>query len=224
MNLAQTKVNRSLAYDLLEYEGKRSPQKSAHDVAVALDQMEGSPFHRRIKRLGRVTDGRRGETLTQAVVVEKLLELMTDDPMADRDSFLRRVGIERPTAEELKRRPFRAMFQSGKDEKIAGIVYRYFCAVKERWPDSWDDLERRGNGLPKTNGFRALMRFLKPVYLRIIGDAGDRVPEVEEFGSILKRVPLKDEDFNIETFPAGTSGEARFHGYLIKALQDEEQD
>ena len=73
VNLAQTKVNRSLAYDLLEYEGKRSPQKSAHNVAVALDQMEDSPFYRRIKRLGRATEGRRGETLTQAVVVEKAI-------------------------------------------------------------------------------------------------------------------------------------------------------
>ena len=52
VNLAQTKVNRSLAYDLLEYDSQRSPQKSAHDIAVALDQMEGSPLYRRIKRLG----------------------------------------------------------------------------------------------------------------------------------------------------------------------------
>ena len=223
VNLAQTKVNRSLAYDLLEYEGRRSPQKSAHDVAVALDQMEDSPFYRRIKRLGRATEGRRGETLTQAVMVEKLLELMTDDPMADRDSFLRRVRIERPTAEELKRRPFRAMFQRGKDEEIAGIVYRYFCAVRNRWPESWDDLDRRGNALPKTNGFRALMRFLKPVYLGMIGDGADRVPEVEEFGSILERVPLEDEDFNVKTFPPGTSGEAGFHRFLILALRDEDR-
>ena len=223
VNLAQTKVNRSLAYDLLEYEGKRNPQKSAHDVAVALDQMVDSPFYRRIKRLGRATEGRRGETLTQAVVVEKLLDLMTDDPMADRDSFLRRVGIERPTPEELRRRPFRAMFQRGRDEEIAGIVYRYFCAVRQRWPESWDDLDRRGNGLPKTNGFRALMRFLKPVYLRIVGEEGDRVPEIEEFRSILQRVPLEDEDFNIETFPPGTSGEAGFHRYLITALRSGDQ-
>lgn len=222
VNLAQTKVNRSLAYDLLEYEGRRSPQKSAHDVAVALDQMEGSPFYRRIKRLGRATEGRRGETLTQAVVVEMLLELMTDDPMADRDSFLRRVRIARPTAAELRRRPFRAMFQRDRDEEIAGIVYRYFCAVRNRWPQSWDDLDRRGNALPKTNGFRALMRFLKPVYLGMVGDGADRVPEVEEFESILERVPLEDEDFNVETFPPGTSGESRFRQLLVLALGNDD--
>ena len=219
VNLAQTKVNRSLAYDLLEYEGKRSPQKSAHDVAVALDQMVESPFYRRIKRLGRATEGRRGETLTQAVVVEKLLELMTDDAMADRDSFLRRVGIARPTIEELHRRPLRGLFVKGKDEDIAGIVFRYFCAVRRRWPESWNDLDRRGNALPKTNGFRALMRFLKPVYLRIAGDRLGVVPEEREFRSILDLVLLEDRDFNLETFPPGTSGEAGLYRYLDAALK-----
>jgi len=53
VNLAQTKVNRSLAYDLLDYEKMRSPQKSAHHIAVALDQIEGSPFYRRIKTAGK---------------------------------------------------------------------------------------------------------------------------------------------------------------------------
>ena len=80
VNLAQTKVNRSLAYDLLDYERVRSPKKSAHHIAVALDQIEGSPFYRRIKRLGRATEGREGETITQAVVVEMLLRLMSKEP------------------------------------------------------------------------------------------------------------------------------------------------
>ena len=34
VNLAQTKVNRSLVYDLLDYEKKRSPQKSAHHIVA----------------------------------------------------------------------------------------------------------------------------------------------------------------------------------------------
>ena len=224
VNLAQTKVNRSLAYDLLEYEGKRSPQKSAHDVAVALDQMVDSPFYRRIKRLGRATEGRRGETLTQAVVVEKLLELMTDDAMADRDSFLPRVGIDRPTDEELRRRPLRGLFLKGKEEDIAGIVYRYFCAVRDRWPESWHDLDRKGNALPKTNGFRALMRFLRPVYLKIVGDDVGSVPKERQFRTILDMVKLDDTDFNLETFPPGTSGEAGLFRYLDAALKAADEE
>ena len=219
VNLAQTKVNRSLAYDLLEYENKRSPQKSAHDVAVALDQLEGSPFYHRIKRLGRATVGRTGETLTQAVTVQMLLALITDNPMADRDSFLRHLGLERPSAEQLRRRPFRGLFVRRKEDEIARIVLRYFCAVRSRWPESWDDFDRKGNTLPKTNGFRALMRFLKPAYLRIVGDDIGAVPEESDFASIFESVELEDKDFNLTTFPPGTSGEARLHGFLRATLE-----
>ena len=219
VNLAQTKVNRSLAYDLLDYEKKRSPQKVAHNVAVALNRLHGSPFFRRIKRLGTATAGRKGETLTQAVVVEMLLNLMTDDPMADRDSLLRRIGLERPPVEQLQKRPFRGLFIQEKDAQIARILLRYFQAVRDRWPVSWDDIDRKGNTLPKTNGFRALIRFLKPAYLRIVGDDIGAIPEKSDFASILDAVDLADEDFNLRTFPPGTSGEAGLHRFLKKALE-----
>ena len=149
MNLAQTKVNRSLVYDLLDYEKRRSPQKSAHHVAVALDQVSSSPFFRRIKRLGRATQGREGEKepLTQAAVVEMLLTLITDDPMADRDSFLRRL-VPRRTQEDIVRWPFRGLFLAEKEKEITRIMLNYFGAVRSRWPESWDDLDRQGNVLP----------------------------------------------------------------------------
>ena len=218
VNLAQTKVNRSLAYDLLDYEKMRSPQKSAHHIAVALDQIPNSPYFRRIKRLGRATEGREGETITQAVVVEMLLTLMSNDPMSDRDSFLRRFGIGKPSREELEKFPFRGLFFDGKEEDIARIMLRYFLAVKQRWPESWDDLGRQGNALPKTNGFRALMRFLKLAYLHIVGDKIGTVPNLDEFKEIFGRVKLDDKDFKKETFPPGASGEAGLFKYLKEAI------
>ena len=50
VNLAQTKVNKSLAYDLFALARSRSPQKSCHNIAVALDQNVKSPFYKKIKR------------------------------------------------------------------------------------------------------------------------------------------------------------------------------
>ena len=61
VNLAQTKVNRSLVYDLFEYSKTRSPEKTCHDVAVLLDRVPESPFFEKIKRLGVATEGRFGE-------------------------------------------------------------------------------------------------------------------------------------------------------------------
>ena len=51
VNLAQTKVNKSLAYDLADLAKYRSPQKTCHMISVMLDSREDSPFYQRIKRL-----------------------------------------------------------------------------------------------------------------------------------------------------------------------------
>ena len=58
VNLAQTKVNKSLVYDLEELSKIRSPHKTCHFIAVALDADEKSPLHERIKRLGVATVSR----------------------------------------------------------------------------------------------------------------------------------------------------------------------
>ena len=218
VNLAQTEVNRSLAYDLFDYEKRRSPQKTAHHIAVALDQIENSPFHHRIKRLGTVTEGRVGETLTQAVVVEMLLQLITDNEMVDRDSLFRWGNPSQPSYQQMRNRPFRSLFLNQQDEDIARILLRYFEAARERWPKAWNDTGKKGNSLPRTNGFRALMRFLKPAYLHIVGEAIGTVPESDDFKRILSEAKLEDSDFNAETFTPGTSGESKFFKMLRDAL------
>ena len=58
VNLAQTRVDKSLVYDLYDLARYRSPQKLCHNIAVALDRNDGSPFKEKIKRLGRATPGR----------------------------------------------------------------------------------------------------------------------------------------------------------------------
>jgi DGQHR domain-containing protein len=220
VNLAQTKVNRSLAYDLLAYENLRSPQKVAHHIAVALDGLEYSPFFHRIKRLGSATPGRKNETITQAAMVESILDLTSKDPMTDRNSFFHRLRISPPTDNELERFPFRQMFLEKQDDKITQILLNYFTAVKEKWPDSWEDLDRKGNVLPKTNGLKALMRFLKIVYPLTSGGDYSAVPTKSAFSAYFEKVALKDADFNTDTFKPGTSGEATLLKVLRQSLEE----
>src|SRR5579871_3579077 len=157
VNLSQTKVNRSLVYDLLDYTKARSPQRSCHDIAVALDKFGSSPLHNMIKRLGSATPGRSGETLTQATVVDSLLPYISTDPLGDREKLARgkKVAIDDT---EYQKTPFRPMWVAKRDADIARVLMEYFSAVAERWPQSWKGRER-GNILPRTNGFRAFMRF-----------------------------------------------------------------
>jgi DGQHR domain-containing protein len=205
VNLEQTKVSKSLAYDLFELAKSRSPQKTGHNVAVALDQSRDSPFYQRIKRLGTSTEGRFGETLTQATFVEALLPLISADPKYDRDRLLRQKVIPLATADELDKTPFRNLFIKEQDVIIANIMWNYFEAVRSRWPEAWGD-GSRGAMLNKSNGFRALMRVFRRAYLRVARPGEE--PKAGKFKVLLDRVNLEDQEFNVDRYKPGMSGES----------------
>ena len=212
VNLAQTKVNKSLVYDLFDLANSRSPQKTCHNIAVALDNNYESPFFHRIKRLGVATEGRFNETITQATFVQSLLPYITNNALEDRDTYLRNKVPKKANASELHKLIFRNMFIEGKDLEIADILWNYFDAIKQRWPAAWN---ASGNGvmLNKTNGFKALMRFLRPIYLYL--NAPGMVTGTSRFLEVLNKMRLSDNDFIIDRFKPGTSGESELYRALL---------
>lgn len=220
VNLAQTKVNKSLAYDLSELTKSHSPQKTCHNIAVALDQIDASPLHHRIKRLGTATPGRSMELLTQATFVESLMPFISGTPTMDRDILKRGGKLAPPNPTDIQKHPLRTYFVSGDDLKIADVLFRYFSAVRDRWPNAWNT-DERGAILNRTNGFRALMRSLKPMCKRL--EAHKRVPTKDDFDRLLAMVKISEEDFTIESFKPGTSGESKLHAQLIADMGLEEQ-
>lgn len=213
VNLTQTKVNKSLAFDLFELARSRSPQKVCHNVAVALDGDRRSPLFQRIKRLGIATPGRYGETLTQATFVDALMPYLTGNAMVDRDTYKRNKTPAKMDAVQGRHFIFRNMMIEERDTDIAEILMNYFSAVRERWPAAWD-ATGAGMMLNRTNGFRSLMRFLRNAYL-FLGAPGE-VPSKQKFVEVFQRIEMDDQDFNTDNFPPGTSGEAR----LYNALRD----
>jgi DGQHR domain-containing protein len=215
VNLEQTKVNKSLVYDLFALATHRSPQKTCHNIAVALDKHNESPFFERIKRLGVTTTDRYNETITQATFVESLLKYISKDPKYDRNLYLKNLRPELLSRDELQQYIFANMFIEEKDLEITDVLWNYFLAVSERWGKAWN---YRGNGLMlnKTNGFRALMRYLPKIYLRL-GKPGD-VPTKQEFLSALNNINISSDDFNIDNFKPGTSGESRLYRCLVNNM------
>ena len=210
VNLTQTKVNRSLVYDLFELANSRSPQKTCHTIAVALDSASASPFYQRIKRLGAATKGRVNETLTQAAFVESLLPYLSTEPRKDRDLLIRGKKID---GEPTRRCPFRGLFANERDADITKIIWNYFAAVEDRWPVAWGRVDE-GNMLNKTNGFMALMRLFGAAYIHLATALGATVSK-SQFDNIFKGVNLKDADFNTDTFPPGTSGQTKLFAQLL---------
>lgn len=169
VNQNQTKVNKSLVYDLESISMSRSPWKSCHLIAVYFNSKESSPFYHRIKRLGVKTINQEGlEPLTQAAFVENLVKLISPIPQEDRNFIL---GQEKGflsfskkeakfmKANDLIKYPFRKLFFDDQDEIIVKIVNSYFLAIEQTWPLAWDK-ENKDSVLNKTVGLIAFMRLL----------------------------------------------------------------
>ena len=219
VNLAQTKVNKSLVYDLLDYAKARSPQKSSHDIVVALDKYEKSPFFNTIKRLGAATPGRTGETLAQATLVNGILPLISKKPEQDRYNLAkgRRIDANDTPYTEA---PLRHVWAANKDGDIAQILLQYFLAIKLTWPQAWESREK-GQILARTNGFRAFIRLFKNIYLKEkpYPDENNPIVKADTFQTYLKKSSLSDIDFNSNTFAPGTSGETALYKRLREELQ-----
>lgn len=215
VNLAQTKVNPSLVYDLFDFAKLRSPQKVSHNIAVALDGTEKSPFYLKIKRLGVATEGRFGETLTQANFVQSLMPYLSKNPNQDREIYRQGKTPPKAGAKESESLIFRNMMIDLRDIEVTDILWNYFDAVRLRWPEAWV-YEGRGRMLNRTNGFRALMRFLRNAYVRLAtpGKAPYKVPSTAEFKKIFENVDCADDYFTIENFKPGTAGEAALFRFL----------
>jgi DGQHR domain-containing protein len=214
INLKQTKVNKSLAYDLYEYAVARSPQKTCHNIAKLLNNTPLSPFVGRIKILG-LASGRATEILTQAAFVDRLIRYISRDPMKDRDDIKRGRKLRLADGADSARLIFRNLFVAERDAEIARVIWNYFDAVRRRWPHAWDRVER-GNVLNRTTGFAALMRFLRPAYLRLATSSAV-VPRTEAFYSLFAGLELTDESFAPERFLPGSSGEADLYRLLAEA-------
>lgn len=223
VNLAQTKVNRSLVYDLTELAKTPSPHKTCHDIAVVLDSEPSSPFYHRIKRLGTKTPGRGYEPLTQAAFVEALTAFISNDPKDDRNKLLDGEKLPRATPALLQKRPFRNLFIDGRDLDIAEILFNYFDAVRDKWPDSWEAPKGSRNLLPRSNAFKAFMKYLRiDVYPAIVqGDFG-RIPTKQDIKPYFAEIDITDNDFTTRNFVPGSSGESMFLKMLRREVGLEE--
>jgi hypothetical protein len=177
-----------------------------------MDRDKKGALHQRIKRLGFATEGRIFEPITQATFVEALMPYLSSAPKRDRDSLLRGEALEKIYGDELYKMPFRNLFIDQKDVLIVEILSNYFEAVRKKWPEAWEDTGR-GMMLNRTNGFRALMRFLRHAYLEV-GSPGDVPAAKKIYDRVFYSISLQPHDFTTENFPPGTSGEARLYRVL----------
>ncbi|UKA09717.1 DGQHR domain-containing protein [Photobacterium damselae] len=211
VNQNQTKVNPSLVYDLESLSTSRSPDKTAHQIAVLLNKNNSSPFYRRIKRLGVKTidaDNKevKNELLTQAAFVSNLVKLISPKPKDDRNLLLgkkkgflgfKEKSFSYTSPAYMKRCIFRQNFIDKNDEIIAINVSNYFEAISEVWEKEWDN-KNKPSVLNKTVGFIAMMRLLRNIVNTVrdvLGVGSDYIIRKEQFLFILDSANISGELF-----------------------------
>ena len=209
INLEQTKVNKSLAYDLYAYATSRSPQKTSHNIVRLLNSRSNSPFHNKIKVLGIAGD--KSETISQALFIDSLLPLISTNPNRDRDALRRGQTLELSRFGEEESLIFRNLFLAQKDGAIARVLWNYFEAVERKWGRYWTDVIP-GHVLNRTTGFRGLMQFLPYAYVDVGGLR--RKPNEVEFDELFARVDIRGEQLIPDNYPPGTTGASRFREHL----------
>lgn len=218
VNLAQTKVNKSLMYDLLEYAREQSPYKTAHDVTVALNMDEYGPFYKKIKRLGVRTPDVDTETLAQATVVNGLLRHLPKGQDFERNKSIFGFTKKPEPGETWKNRIFTEFYRSEDTLSILKVTSNYFEAVRDRWPISWNYPEE-GRILCRTTGYNALIRFMKDAFLSLTDRP--RVIKKEEFSEIFSRIKIPESQLTKEIFIPGSTGASDLYRRLMKeAFED----
>lgn len=161
VNSNQQKVSPSLIYDLFSVSDGRSPFKTAHDIARALNTDEESPYCGRLKMLGRKTGDK--ETLSQGTFVNSLLPLISGHPKEDLVSEKNR---ERLIDDQTL--PFRYSYIHDDDKFIYRVLLNYFRAVADTFRAEWEDPSRYI--ISKSTGCGGLMLALKGIALNGISE------------------------------------------------------
>ena len=207
INGKQTKVPASLVYDLFGVTKGRSPYKTAHEMARALNNMPESPWYRRLKMLGKRT-GDSEQSLSQGTFVKHLLPNISNKPDEDRNLIA--------TNQNLPIRDmciFNQYFRQKEDQIILKLLINVFSAAKLVWRTEWDNPEEYI--LTKTTGFTGIMRALPSIY-----SDGKRHGDLstQYLTSVFHRakgfIESKGWRLTSEYFPPGASSE----GKLAKIL------
>lgn len=212
INKEQKNVSNSLVADLFAFAESRSPQKTGHNIARALNKKEGSPFFDKIKILGTAESS--NETITQSTFVDSIIKYITRDKQLDRDFYRRNKKNKNIKPAHISEQESKSLFlrnifiDDSSDIKIAQLLWNYFYAVQQKWPTAWN-VVANNNILNKSTGFIALMRFFKDAYLSF--DKIGKIVTKEEFISCFEHVTLQDSDFNRERYVPGGIGQSKLY-------------
>ena len=206
INKAQTKVNKSLVYDLYDLSNSRSPYRTSHNIVRVLNENVKSPLKDKIKMLG-VADDSLNETIAQATLVDCIVKYISKTPLRDRDTSKRSETLILGNDNKLF---FRKWFIEEIDLLIARTLLNYFLAISNKWKEPW----KNNTILVKSTGIIAFMNFLPNIIEKY--PLSDTELSQDIFDKVLSTVNIADTDFTNEIFPSGGVGQRKLKSIIIE--------
>jgi DGQHR domain-containing protein len=214
INSNQTKVDKSLIYDLFELSKERSPYKTCHEIARIMNSDSSSPFFNKLKMLGK--RGSKTEVLSQGTFVTYLSRLITKTPQQDMIDIKKGLHLE-----DDQKLILRKYFIKEKDDIILKVMMNYFKAVATEFEKEWNDSDTYI--LAKTTGYGALIQVFETLFNK---GAEQKTLTYEffkeEFLKIKER--LIDEKFELtsDQIPSGEQGQRKLANKFIEIINSED--
>lgn len=222
INSKQVQVKSSLIFDLFGVAEGRSPQKTVHTIARALNYSKNSPFYHRLKMLGTKEDGFEDATLSQGTFAKRLLALISRTPEQDQIDIKRGKKLSADS-----RCPFRDYFIQDRDDVIKAIVENCFVALSHVFPDEWDNPHEYI--LWKSTGYNAIIDSLKDIYdfgkviqrldVELFKEIFDELYVVLDEGMTIDDVKMSNVKLTSMYFSSGEKETAKLKTYILEALE-----
>ncbi|MCR5289854.1 MAG: DGQHR domain-containing protein [Treponema sp.] len=216
INGKQTKVPTSVIYSLYRVIEERNPYKVAHEIARAFNATEDSPYYRRLKMLGKRTQGS-DEILSQGTFVNELLiHISGNKKNADID-FENARAHKKPIVR--KDCIFNSFYLNNQDSIILRVLLNVFNAAKNVFPKEWENYEEFI--LSKTTGFIAIMRSLPHLMeFGVMKKSHDLTTFEEVFYKLKSILEQNNVQLINRNFGSSSSGSDQLKNYIIQAIKE----
>lgn len=212
INSKQTRVNMSLIYDLFSLSENRSPYKTCHEIARALNRGEDSPLYNRLKMLGKKEKGQELASLSQGTFIKYMLELISRNPGEDTRRLKKGEDLECDETFVL-----RSYFIEGKDSIILKIITNLFGGVSKALSEEW--LHPHKYILSKSIGFGAIIKAFPEIYKKGVSEHDLSTSFFEKiFEKFKEYLQGKNISLTSEKFGSNEQARTQLSKYIIESI------
>ena len=174
---------------------------TGNETARALNKETESPFHNRLKMLGKKTEGQELASLSQGTFIKYMLELISKKPDIDTRDIKNGIELEKD-----ERCVLRDYFINEKDDVIYKILLNLYSGVRDAFTLEWDN--PNDFIISKPIGFGAIIKAFPIIYKQGVEE---KKLSREFFKNIFDnfKISIEEQDIQLTSDHFGSNEQAR---------------